>query len=237
MIKKFILTFIVIFFARNAFAEISLPPRPYPAKFVNDYTNTLKPNEINQLENKLESYANQSANEVAIVVIKSTDGYEISDYAVQLGRKWGIGKKDKNNGVLILWAKDDRKIFIATGYGVEGDLPDATVKGLIEKDIIPDFKTGNYYNGLDLATNDIIKIISGDIQLKNRISKTDTNEPGSGGIIFIILYIIIFILLARKRIYLIPTGLYSSRGFSSGSGFGGGFGGGSFGGGGAGGRY
>src|SRR5690606_388276 len=100
--------------------------------------------------------------QIAVVILKSVGDYEIADYGVQLGRKWGIGSKDKNNGILVLVALGDRKITIQTGYGAEGALPDVITKEIIENDIKPYFKTGSYYEGLDAGTTSLMKYMKGE---------------------------------------------------------------------------
>jgi uncharacterized protein len=248
MVKKL---FIFLFFLQSiAFAQ-DIPQKPNPARLVNDFVGgLLNQNQINQLEQKLRAYQDSTSTQVAIVIVKSVQPYEISEYAVKLGRDWGIGQKDKNNGILLLWAPGDRKIYIATGYGAEGGLTDARSKRIIEQTIKPYFKQLQYYEGLNAATDDIIKYQSGEF-------KAEPDDEGDGWIGIIIILIIIFIILyiIGKRSgggkgghgggfmpYTTYTGWGSSSGGWSGGDSGGGgggfdFGGGSFGGGGAGGDY
>ena len=136
--------------------EKELPQRPQPPKLVVDYTNTLAPDQIQALENKLVAFDDSTSNQIAIVIVESTGDRDISDFAVALGRAWGIGNKEFNNGILLLVAKADRKMWIATGYGLEGALPDATAKQIIENEIKPNFKENDFYRGLDEGTDAII---------------------------------------------------------------------------------
>ena len=96
-----------------------------PFHYINDYTNTLSSEHKQILENKLIAYSKETSSQIAVVLVPTTGEYEIADYTFALGDKWGIGRKNLNNGVLMLIAKDDRKVFIATGQGLEGVLPDA----------------------------------------------------------------------------------------------------------------
>ncbi len=163
MIKQllFILTFII---AVPAFSQIEkeLPVRPNPPKLVVDYTNTLSADQINALEQKLVAFDDSTSSQISIVIIESTNEREISDFAFALGRAWGIGNKEFNNGILLLVAKNDRKIFIATGYGLEGALPDALAKQIISDEIRPNFRENDFYRGLDEGTNAIIQAITGE---------------------------------------------------------------------------
>ena len=250
MFKKI---FIFLFFLQSIVFAQDIPQKPNPARLVNDFVGgLLNQSQIDQLEQKLRAYQDSTSTQVAIVIVKSVQPYDISEYAVKLGRDWGIGQKDKNNGILLLWAPGDRKIYIATGYGAEGGLTDARSKRIIEQTIKPYFKQLQYFEGLNAAADDIIKYQSGEFK-----AEPSTDDEGSGWIGFIIIVIIIVIILyiIGKRSGggrgghgggLIPFITYTSWGSSSGgwsggdSGGGGGgfdFGGGSFGGGGAGGDY
>ncbi len=248
--------FIFFFLIQSIVFAQDIPQKPNPARLVNDFVGgLLNQNQINQLEQKLKLYMDSTSTQVAIVIVKSVQPYDISEYAVKLGREWGIGQKDKNNGILLLWAPGDRKIYIATGYGAEGGLTDARSKRIIEQTIKPYFKQLQYYEGLNAATDDIIKYQSGEF-------KADPTTEGDDGdalvgllIIFAVIFIIFFIIRKIRGggkgghggggggfiPYVTYTGWGSSSGgWSSGGDSGGGgfdFGGGSFGGGGAGGDY
>lgn len=243
--KKYILLALFLLLPLHSFAIDNLPAKPVPAKFFNDFSgaNVITPQQANQIHSTLENYFKSSTNQIAIAVVKTTTPYDIAEYTIELGRKWGVGIKDKNNGVMIVWATEDRQIFIATGYGVEGSLTDSMTKRIIETYIIPEFKAGRYFDGLNNGVVAIIKILSGDETTINELSSTVSDaEYNSNGFdslsglekIFIIIFIIIMVILRANGIV---SG--SSIGGRSRGGFGGGssFGGGSFGGGGAGGRY
>ncbi len=227
---------------------------------VTDYTNTLSSQEQQSLERKLVVFNDSTSSQVAVVIMGSVGNYDISEYAIQLYNKWGIGQKEKNNGVLILVSKEDRKVFITTGYGMEGVLPDALCKRIVNNDMLPNFKAGNYYGGIDAAVNSIMSIVKGEYTADDYMKGKKEKVPWFG----IFLAIIIFIIVVISKIG--STKKYASRnnlgfwaawalmnaamsrgsgswgGFSGGSGgFGGGgfggFGGGSSGGGGAGGSW
>ncbi len=240
--KKFItLIFITLIVNVNspASAEITLPAKPTPAKFVNDFTGkALTSEQTSQLNQKLENYSAQTTNQIVVVIVKSTGDYEIADYSFELGRTWGIGQKGKNNGVLITWATDDRKVFIATGYGVEGELTDALSKRIIEQLILPQFKQGNFYGGLDAGTNQIMNLLSPELKMDNNLESQEEQSKGSMiPIIFLIIWLIFFFISPRSMLLGSALGaMGSGRSFGGGRG-GSSFGGGSFSGGGAGGSY
>lgn len=236
----------------------SLPNRPSPPRLVNDLVGMLSPGEVDQLERKLVAYNDSTSSQLAIVVVKSTGLYEPADYAFSIGRKWGVGQKGKNNGVVLLWATGTRKIYIATGRGMEGVLPDAIAKRIVSQIIAPNFKQQQYYQGLDQAVDEMFRRATGEYKAD---PAGEGNSSGGEIIFWIIAIIIIIFLVMRSRggggggtryrgggggmflPYILLSGGGSSSGSwggggSSGGGGGfGGFGGGDFGGGGAGGDY
>ena len=235
-----------------------IPDKPNPPRLVNDFAGILSSSDREQLEQKLRTYNDSTSTQIVVVIVKSTEPYPIGDFAFQVGRKWGIGQKGKNNGLVLAWATETRKVYIATGYGLEGAIPDAIAKRIISNTIVPAFKQEQYYQGLDQATTEIIQRASGEYKAE---PDTDTGDGGFP-IIFIVFGVMIIIFFFSRRNnggggnnrnrgggwgpIFFPTSTYSgwggsggggwSGGGGSGGGFGG-FGGGSFGGGGAGGSY
>lgn len=171
----------------------------YPAKpttLVNDYTGTLSETQKQQLENKLVLFDDSTSNQIAIAIVKSVGEYDINEYALGLGRKWGVGgDKKKNNGVMIVVSLGDRKISMQTGYGLEGALPDIITQRIIENEIKPHFKAGDYYGGLDAGTTAIIKYTKG--EYKNDNPKAAKKSNGSGILVLIVIIIIIVIIIRR----------------------------------------
>ncbi|WP_316823177.1 TPM domain-containing protein [Pedobacter gandavensis] len=253
--RQIIIAFLLTFISTVSFAQ-DFPAKPN--KLVNDYTGTLTDNQLQQLEQKLVAFDDSTSTQIAIAIIKSVGDYDIGEYAMELGRKWGVGSKGKNNGIMIVAALGDRKISIQTGYGVEGALPDLYVRRIIDNDIKPYFKAGDYYAGLQAGTDAIISYTKG--EYKNDKPKVGQNQGGAGSIIVIIIIIIVVIIVLKKGggnggggqvigsrgvadalfwSMLLGGGRGSggsSFGGGSGGGFGG-FGGGSFGGGGSSGSW
>lgn len=133
-----------------------------PSGFVNDFAGMLQPQEKAQLEQKLVSFEASSTNEIAVVTIPSLDGDTIENYAVKLFEDWKIGKKGKDNGILLLISRDDRKVRIEVGYGLEGALTDAQSYWIINNVVTPNFRAGNYYAGIDGAVSQIMAATQGE---------------------------------------------------------------------------
>ncbi len=133
-----------------------------PQGFVNDFANILSPGDKSALEAKLQNFAKQTGNEVSVVTVQNFGGDVIENYAVELFQAWGIGNKEKDNGVLFLVSLEDRAVRIEVGYGLEGDLPDATANRIIQKVTIPAFKNGDYSGGVTQSVDAIIGVIGGD---------------------------------------------------------------------------
>jgi uncharacterized protein len=254
--KKLLTIFLLFFtgvvaFAQNKFdpADLLKGPNSTPA-LVNDYSNVLTADQKQALETKLDTFDDSTSSQIAIVIIPSLGDYDISDYAVKLGRAWGVGGKQFNNGIVVIVCTDpdNHKIFIATGDGMEGVLPDITCKSIIDQVITPDFKGGDYYGGLNDGTDAIIKATKGEYTAPAGYNQ-NTDDGFSFGKIFFIIIIIVIVLGIGSRGggggmmsgfilgNMLGGGFGGGSSNSSGGGGFGGFGGGSFGGGGAGGSW
>jgi uncharacterized protein len=247
---------LLLLFSYFSIADPSdFPAKPNPPRLVNDFAGMLRPDEQNEIEHKLKVFNDSTSIEISVVIISNIGDYAIDDYAAQLGDAWGIGKKSKDNGVLILIAKENRKAFIATGYGMEGVLPDARCKRIITNELIPQFKKSDYYDGIQYTIDAII-------QYSSKEYKADPVEKSGIKPVYVFLFILVVIivigLINRKNNgnnnsrntgggfgMFGPSlgggfGGYGGGGYSGGSSGGGGFGGfggGGFGGGGAGGDW
>jgi len=150
-----------------------------PQNFVNDYTDTLSAENKTSLENKISNFEKLTTNEIAVVIIPSLDGDVVENIAQNIFTKWSIGKKDKNNGVLILVAMAERKTRIHTGYGVEGDLTDLATSYIQSEIIAPAFRENNYYAGINGTLDKIIEALGG-----NNIVPEGYSEEKKSGISF-----------------------------------------------------
>lgn len=158
----------------------------FPAKeqkLVYDLAGVMTNSETAQLETKLRFYNDSTSTQISIVIIPTLDGYEVSDYANRLAREWKIGQKGQNNGLLVLAALKERKIRFEVGYGLEGVITDAISKRIIEEALKPNFKAGNYYQGLDEGISKVILALRGEYKAEKH--KKDKGFPVSALIIFI----------------------------------------------------
>lgn len=261
-INKYFFAFLIFAAAiSNVFSvayagEKDFPPLPNPPRLVNDLAGFMNSQEQAALEQKLVAYSDSTSNEIAIVTVQSIGQYDIADYTVELYNKWKIGGKKNNNGLLILASKDERKIWITSGYGLEGALPDGLIGQIIRDEIEPNFKRGDFYSGFEAGTNALMDAARGEYTAEPK-EKTEQGG-GIGTVIFIIIVILIFLAASRggggggggllNSAGWIAASMLNNRhsgsdwgsgGFGGGSGGGGfgGFGGGSSGGGGAGGSW
>lgn len=264
MQKTFLPTYLLVLllsFSQWTFAQFDIPEKPEMQTSVYDNTGLFSPAEKSSLEQKLIRYSDSTSTQIVTIVIPTVKGENINYLAAQWGQKWGIGQEGKDNGIIILLARDDRKIGIQVGYGIEHLLTDALSKRIIENVMKPRFIEGNYYAGLDKGTDVIFQVLTG--EYKGDGKRTSGNGFPAGGIVFIVfIFFVILIILSKNSrggggrggrsrgpdlmdILILSSmgrggfggGGSSSGGGFGGGGFGGGFGGGGFGGGGASGSW
>ncbi|MCL6267796.1 TPM domain-containing protein [Flagellimonas myxillae] len=251
---SFLLAFLCI---SLCWGQFTIPEKPKVQTSVYDYVNLLPSSQSKALEQKLIRYSDSTSTQIVVAIISSTQGEDINYLGAQWGHKWGIGQADEDNGILILLARDDRRIAISTGYGTEGSLTDFMSKRIIEYVIIPEFKKGDYYSGLDKGSDAIFQVLNGEFEEDRTFGNNEgfPLEKFLPLIIFLIVLIILFrkgrnnrggrgggrnrgpdlwdmIILSNMGRSSGSSGGFGGGGFGSG-GFGGGFGGGGFGGGGA----
>jgi len=244
-----------------------IPDRPNPPRLVNDLAGILSSSDRESLESRLVAFNDSTSTQIAVVIVPSLNGYEKMDFTYRLAEKWGVGQKGKNNGVVIMvkpkTASEKGESFIATGYGLEGVLPDAICKRIVDNEMIPRFQVDDYSGGINAGVSTIISLVKGEFTA-DQYAKGKQSSP-FGLLIPLIILAAVFLLIrvSRARSYSIGKSipfwaafwLLGSMGhhthsgswnnFTSGGGFGGsgggggfgGFGGGSFGGGGAGGSW
>mgnify|MGYP002395716237 CR=1 FL=1 len=225
---------------------------------VYDYITLLQAEQKTALEQKLIRYSDSTSTQIVVAIIASTEGENIMYLGAQWGQKWGIGQAGKDNGVLVLLARNDRKIAINTGYGTEGLLTDAMSRRIIENIIIPEFKNGDYYGGLNKGSDAIFQVLTGEFKEERSMNESQ-GTPWDALFPFLVFFIILIILSKRNKrngggsggrrgggldlwdIIILSNmgrsgrsgGGFGGGSFGGGGGFGGGFGGGGFGGGGA----
>lgn len=185
--KKILFLFFLFGF-QSVFAQ-KIESRPQPPMAVNDYGNFLEPFQRQALEQKLRSYNDSTSSAIVIITVPDLQGYDIAEVALKYMRDWGIGVKGKNNGVLLLVSKAERKARIETGYGMEGVLPDILAKQIIDQRMIPFFKSNDYYAGFDNAVDAIIAAAAGEYKADPK----GKDKPSGGSIILLVVIFIIII--------------------------------------------
>ena len=246
--KNIFLLFFIFGF-QSLFAQ-KIESRPQPPMAVNDFGKLLEPFQRQALEQKLRNYNDSTSSAIVIITVPDLQGYDIAEVALKYLRDWGIGVKGKNNGVVILVSKAERKARIETGYGMEGVLPDILAKQIIDQRMVPFFKDNDYYAGFDNAIDAIIQAAAGEYKADPKQGK---GKPSIGSIILLVVIFIIIIFIfsgkggggggsymsrkgSRSFMDAVPWFLLGSmmgsggRGGGFGGGGGGGFGGGGFGG-------
>lgn len=251
----------VLFVSETVVSQFDIPEIPPNSKqtAVYDYIELLSDSERSSLGTKLVNYADTTSTQIVVVIISTTKGEDISLLGAKWGHKWGIGQADTDNGILILLAKDDRTVDINTGYGIEYRITDRMAERIINNYMIPEFKKGNYYAGLDKATSVMIDMLSGEFDGEQQ------REFPYTSLIMIAIFVLFLIIIINARtknrgggsgnsgggmgslwdIIVLSNAGRTGGSWSSGSGsswggggsFGGGFGGGGFGGGGASGSW
>jgi uncharacterized protein len=176
-----------------------LPAKPVPPQLVNDLAHVMTPEEVHQLEIKLEDYDKTTSSQVTIVTLESIGVYAPAEYGTALFKKWKIGSEKKNNGVLVLAAIKDHKINITVGYGLEGALPDALSGRIIRNEIAPEFKQGNYFAGFSKGADAIIAATKGEYTSDGDTTGGGKKDIGIGTAVIIILIIYFIIWLLSRR--------------------------------------
>ena len=267
---KHILTILIAAFCFSLGVQAQVPERPTPERLVNDFAKVLTPQETQKMEAALVQFARETSTQIVVVTVPSLDGYDKADFAYKIGEEWGVGQKGKDNGLVILLkpkvGNSRGQVFVATGYGLEGVLPDAIInRDVVDNEMIPRFKQNDYFSGLAAGITVIMDITRGEYTAEHYSEKV-SHSGGGGIILLVIIFAALMSLFGRNRSrrfyspgrslpFWLAMGMLSGSNRSSGSfgnfssgsgsfgsgGFGGGgfggFGGGSFGGGGAGGSW
>jgi len=244
---------LVFLFGLRLFADEVIPPAP--AAYFNDYAHVVSATTAAQLNQTLENFERQSSEQIVVAVFpKMQSDSSIEDYTVRVARAWQVGQKDKNNGAVLFVFVQDHKMFLQVGYGLEGVLPDALCKRIIDEQISPRFRAGDFDGGLTAGVQSILAATKGEYKgtgqtVAGRIQHYKSIAPTIFGLFFLVLIITVFLrggrLFSGYSCWTIGSGGscggWGGGGYSGGGGFGGGGGfsggGGSFGGGGAGGGW
>jgi uncharacterized protein len=255
----FFVTTVSFFGIFNAsLAQDILPERPQPNRLVNnlskEFPNFISEQQVKQLETELQYFADSTSNQIAVVIVDDLGGLEPWEFAARIIDKWGIGQVKEDNGVVLLikptGGKNERKIFIGTGRGLEGAIPDLTCKEIVENEIVPHFRKEEYFDGIVSAVRTIESLSIGEYNSKEYSKSNQSSELPGALIALLVIAIVLFISMKNRGggggFTMGRGGIFFGGGFGGhhgssggGGGFGGfgGFGGGSSGGGGAGGSW
>ncbi|MDR1680066.1 MAG: TPM domain-containing protein [Prevotellaceae bacterium] len=243
----------------SSILSAQIPEKPSPARLVNDFAGIFTPNQVQELEQFLVMADDSTSNQLCVVTIGNLNGMDISQFATELGQKWGVGG-EKNNGIVILikpkTERERGEAFIAVSYGLEGVIPDIIANRVVDELMIPQFRKNDYYGGTVAAVDYLYRLAKGEINAPKEKSQHSRN------VIFIAIFIVILILILVSKSkngnkpndnhehtsygssalpwILAGSSFGRSSGSYGGGSFGGsfgGFGGGGFGGGGAGGSW
>jgi uncharacterized protein len=243
----------------SAFAgDDCIPVKPSPPHLVNnlskEFPDFLSSDETQRLEDKLVQFNKETSNQIVIVIVDDLCGYDANEFSTRLGQAWGVGQGKFDNGVVVMikptGGAGQRDAYIAVGYGLEGVIPDITAKQILEHEIIPYFKNGEYYNALNSSTDILISLAKKEFTYKDYQKQAQGNNLSVFLPLLIIFLLFFFVIRNSSRRYTSIGGRRTYYGGGWGRGFGGGnwggggggggfggFGGGSFGGGGAGGKW
>ena len=262
--------FLFICILLQGWALAQIPPRPDPPRLYNnlskEFPDFLNAEEAARLEEKLEVFSNETSNQICVVIVDDLGGTDASDFSFKLGNAWGVGKKDKNNGIVVLVKPTSgdggRDLFIAVGYGLEGAIPDLATARIRNEEMNPYLKSGEYFTALDRGTDKLMQLAKGEINVQDYTrQQSHQKHRGNSTLTLIIIVIVVIIFLrnmfrgggggstlsrAGRSIFwgsMLGSGWGRRSGGGWGGGFGGGgggwggFGGGGFGGGGSGGKW
>ncbi len=262
---RYLFLFLFAFIGLGAVGQ-DIPERPNPPRLVNDFAGVLSSGQKQAIEEDLVNFYNQTSTQITVVVTPDLGGTSIDDFSFKLGEKWGVGHKGRNNGIVMVIKPKSKEAkgeaFVATGYGLEGAVPDVVARRIVDHDMIPHFRSNDYSAGIGAGIATLKQLTQGEFTAEGYLKRTNSNaEEVGGGIGIIIILVIVFLIskvgstrkasIGHDLPFWVALSMLGSvgrsnrghwDGFSGGSGgLGGGgfsgFGGGSFGGGGSGGSW
>lgn len=194
---KRLITF--LFFASvviGSLAQDAIPPAPNPPRLVNDYAGVFSLGQKNSMEKRLVDFNDSTSNVVCVVVVDDLGEYSASEFAFEIGNRWGIQNKKDNNGIVILIKvrnETSGDVFIATGYALEGVLPDAYVKQITSDVMVPYLKEGKYYEAVSAALDKMLPVISGEISAPRDVAGDEESGDGSAMTFFILVFVAVVV--------------------------------------------
>ncbi len=205
--KKFLLfIFLVSCISAIAFADSDIPEKPNPPRLVNDQAEIFTQSQTDALEKRLRRFNNSTSNQIVVLTVKSLKGYDPADFAFRVGEKWGVGQEGFNNGVVLLikpkYGNERGQVYIAVGYGLEGVIPDAIANRIVEREMIPHFKNGDMYGGVEDGVEVLMGLAAKEFTHKEYREKINPAFPiGMGIAILLFIAFIILIKMSQARAY------------------------------------
>lgn len=200
--KQILLAIFLSLFIFSGFAQ-DIPERPNPPRLVNDLAAVFSDQEKQQLETELVQFSDQTSTQITIVTVPSLNGYEISDFSFQLGEKWGVGQKGKDNGIVIVFkpkmGNERGEVFIAIGYGLEGIIPDAIAnRDVVNNEMIPRFKQNDIYGGISAGTHVLMSLAAQEYSAADYHKKAEKGKSDPGGAFILVILIVIVLVSLFK---------------------------------------
>ncbi len=230
--KILVLGFLIFLFGNSLYSQ-TIPPKPEPAIYVNDFAGIFNSNQKQELEQLLISNYDSTSTQIIVVTLKSLEGMDASQYAIELGEKWGVGQAEKDNGVVFLISPNDRKMFIATGRGTEEKLTDVFLTRIRKNYIGPEFAKGDYYSGVRMGILQMMNRLSGTFQADPKTANENIELTTKDIVIMLIIFFVFLWFISKIAKAANYGETYSSKGYRGGLGGGfwgaGGLGGGSWG--------
>jgi len=196
---------LILAVAISSFSQAQeIPDKPKQQVLVNDFANVLTQAETNALESKLLQFYANTGNQITLVTVKSLNGSDASSFAYEIGEKWQVGKKGFDNGIVILFKPKTRaskgQVFIATGYGLEGVIPDATAKEIVSNEMIPYFKQARIYDGINQASSVLMGLAKGEFNHQQYAKQRgNSSKGGAFGFLIPLFIILIFSFIGRSK--------------------------------------
>ena len=195
-----ILFLFLISFSLHFSVQAQIPKKPVPPRLVNDFASLLSSEQISRLERKLVEYNDTTSTQIVIITLPSLDGYDVDDLAQRIGAEWGVGQSATDNGIIMLIkprvGNERGQAAISTGYGMEELIPDILARRIVDNEMIPYFKQGSYYEGIDAGIDIIFDLASG------RFKAEDYKSNGESPLSFIlplIFIILIIVFMGRNK--------------------------------------
>lgn len=203
MIQRSVYSIILVLFLIFPVFAQDYQPIPPLEKRVTDLIGLLSSGESNAIEQKLAQFEQEKGSQIVVLIMSTTKPEEIEQYSIRLAEDWKVGREGVDDGIILLVAKDDRKLRIEVGYGLEGAVPDAYSKRIIEQIILPQFRDGDFYHGIDSGVDALIALVSGEeLPVPDNVS---ANQDSGGSILTLFMIIMFFVVAAlgsfvRKKV-------------------------------------